>query len=265
MVRTFFTHLRQQWMGGLALFLVLSGGTALATHETILSSDIVDEEVKAADIDNGAVRTFEIRDDNVQGLDILDNTIASADIQQGQVRSADVANENLTGTDVLNNSLTGDDVQESSLNLGGFFAATSPAPGFCGDNGGGGQTCVSDTITLNHPGKLLLNASGMWETVAFDDVTGANAGSDQVDLVTGRCDLEVDGLRPSTHGGNIMGERQVVAGAGPSHPAGVPAIAEVTALSDTLAAGPHNVAVECFEQDGDIDWLLSLTVAVVDH
>jgi len=156
------TLIQQQWAGLIALFLVLSGGTALASHETIFSDDIVDEEVKAADIDNSAVRTFEILNGTVLGLDIADNTITSADLQNGQVRSADVRNDDLrsedildgtignvdvafntllgdvirdgtlTGQDVAPDSLTGTEIQESSLqevpqadnadNLGGLPA-----------------------------------------------------------------------------------------------------------------------------------------------
>ena len=46
----FFVHLRRQWMGAVALFLVLTGGTACTAADTIFSSDIVDGEVKTADI-----------------------------------------------------------------------------------------------------------------------------------------------------------------------------------------------------------------------
>jgi hypothetical protein len=97
-------HIRSNVIGYVALFIAL-GGTAWANHETIFSDDIVDGEVKSVDINNGGVRTFDIRDNDVQGLDILDSTVASVDIQNGQVRSGDVADENLTGTDINEASL----------------------------------------------------------------------------------------------------------------------------------------------------------------
>jgi hypothetical protein len=105
------TLVQQQWAGLIALFLVLSGGTALATHpggaNTISTGDIINDEVLSADI----------RDGRVFSEDIADDTIASVDIQNGQVRSADVLDATLTGGDVANNSVTGADVNESSLNL----------------------------------------------------------------------------------------------------------------------------------------------------
>ena len=41
MLAKLFAHLRQQWMGALALFLLLASGTAYAAN-TVFSSDIVD-------------------------------------------------------------------------------------------------------------------------------------------------------------------------------------------------------------------------------
>ena len=42
-------HLRVQWMAALALFLVLTGALACASN-TVLSEDILDGEVKSADV-----------------------------------------------------------------------------------------------------------------------------------------------------------------------------------------------------------------------
>ena len=45
-------HLRQQWLGALAVALVLTGGTAYALDgsNTVFSDDIVNGEVRTADI-----------------------------------------------------------------------------------------------------------------------------------------------------------------------------------------------------------------------
>ena len=44
-------QVRRQWMGALALFLVLTGGAAYAAN-TVSSSDIVDNQVFSADVRN---------------------------------------------------------------------------------------------------------------------------------------------------------------------------------------------------------------------
>ena len=56
MLRRFTSHVRHQWMGALALFLVLAGGTAYAAN-TIGSSDIIDESILSRDVKNGQVRS----------------------------------------------------------------------------------------------------------------------------------------------------------------------------------------------------------------
>lgn len=55
MVGKLLAQLRQQWMGGLALFLVLTSGGAyaLAGHNTVFSDDIVNGEVTGKDVANG--------------------------------------------------------------------------------------------------------------------------------------------------------------------------------------------------------------------
>lgn len=75
--------IRNQWAGLIALFLVVTGGTAYALAGS--------------------------------------NTVFTDDIVNGQVRSADVAEDSgpfaLQGNDVLNNSLTGADIDESTLEV----------------------------------------------------------------------------------------------------------------------------------------------------
>src|SRR5215208_1344138 len=74
-------------MATIAVFLVLSGGTAVALtgSNTVFSDDIVNGEVKAADIGTNAVGSGKIVDGGVQGVDILDGTVDSPDILDGAV------------------------------------------------------------------------------------------------------------------------------------------------------------------------------------
>jgi hypothetical protein len=79
MLRTVLAHLRAQWMGALALFLVLAGGTAYAAN-TVFSADIVDGEVKAADLANNSVRGTKIANGQVQSADVNDGSLSGVDI-----------------------------------------------------------------------------------------------------------------------------------------------------------------------------------------
>ena len=74
MLRTFASYLRRQWMGALALFLVLSGGTAFAVTQidrnSVKSKHIVDGQVKEADLADGSVTTDKILDGTVSNADL---------------------------------------------------------------------------------------------------------------------------------------------------------------------------------------------------
>ena len=73
MIRTVLTHLRAQWAGFLALFLVLAGGAAYAAN-TVFSTDIVNGEVKSVDIAAGGVQSADVKNEGLTGADIADHS-----------------------------------------------------------------------------------------------------------------------------------------------------------------------------------------------
>ena len=121
-------HLRAQWAGLLALFLVLTGGVAYAAN-TVFSSDIVNDEVYsvdvrddtlaggglgASDLRDGSVRTGEILNDVIRSADIRDDGLAGGglggvDLRPGSVRTSEVLDDSLTGADIDESSLAGVD------------------------------------------------------------------------------------------------------------------------------------------------------------
>ena len=135
-------------MATIAVFLVLSGGTAVALNgtNTVQSDDLgPGSQVKAPDVAANAVNGSDVVDNSIASADILDtslgngdfltgsvnsredtdNELTSADIQNfslgngdlltGSVDSRAAADNSLTGADVSLNSLTGNDINESTL------------------------------------------------------------------------------------------------------------------------------------------------------
>ena len=88
MLSRLIAHVRHQWMGALALFLVLTGGVAYAAN-TVFSSDIANNEVYSADV----------RDDT-----LADGGLGQVDLKASSVRSSEVGVESLTGADIANQS-----------------------------------------------------------------------------------------------------------------------------------------------------------------
>lgn len=77
---------RAQWLGLLAIVLVLSGGAAYAA--------------------------------------VAKNSVVSKSIKNGQVKTVDLKNDGVNGTKVADDSLTGDDIDESTLSVSVADAST---------------------------------------------------------------------------------------------------------------------------------------------
>ena len=75
MLHKFGSHLRNQWMGALALFLVLGSGTAYAVTQ----------------IDKNSVKSKHIVDNQVRSIDVEDNGLTGVDVDESSLDSADFA------------------------------------------------------------------------------------------------------------------------------------------------------------------------------
>jgi hypothetical protein len=142
-------HIRNNVVGYVAVFLALSG-TAVANHETILSSDIVDGEVKSQDIGQNAVKSGKIENGQVQTPDlgqaavatdklkdgavtsrkVLNDTLSFVDIGPGAVLPSELANGAVNSAKVADNSLTGADINESALSVANLGCQSGKVLGF---------------------------------------------------------------------------------------------------------------------------------------
>jgi hypothetical protein len=102
-------------MATIAVFVALGGTGAWATHELILSSDIVNGEVKTQDLANLGVTTPKLANGSVTNSKLANSSVTATRLATGAVTNAKLAANAVTGTKVLDNSLTGADVNESAL------------------------------------------------------------------------------------------------------------------------------------------------------
>jgi hypothetical protein len=89
MLAKFFAHLRQQWMGALALFLVLAGGTAYAAN-TVGSADIIDDSILSQDVKDGQIKQSDVGDNAVKSGKVADNSLTTADIAGADVNGGHI-------------------------------------------------------------------------------------------------------------------------------------------------------------------------------
>jgi hypothetical protein len=87
-----FGHFRQNVVAYLALFVAL-GGTGAYAANTIYSSDIVDGEVKSADIEDALLGTPA---KGVQLTDLAENSVNSVKLKDGAVKNHDLADAAVT-------------------------------------------------------------------------------------------------------------------------------------------------------------------------
>lgn len=192
MLAKLFVHLRQQWMGALALFLVVSGGVAYAAN-TVFSSDIVNGEVKSPDIGNNQVRSVDVRDDTLAGggltsADLAPNSVGRNDLAPAAFAAGDIAlqsggygiaNDAVQGVEVSANTLTGADIDERSLGLGSSYTERTDTVQL----GSTIQTVNSRSVTTTAPTQLNVVASA---SLGPDAILDGDYGA--------RCLLEVDGV-----------------------------------------------------------------------
>ena len=207
----------------LALFAAVGTGGAYAAN-TIGSADIIDGEVKAADVGANAVDSVRVRDNTLNtfdvhsfiGEDVIDGTLTGADVADtsslgpNDIREesllfgdtlvqSDLATDSVASDEVEDDSLTGADIDETTLAV----SANNPATYFAGgntalpDNGGFAQVATRAMPAGNYT---------VMATATFDGAARTGGGPDirQVD-----CELRSQG---SPVGQRAIDSREVPVG-----------------------------------------------------
>ena len=172
----------------LALAIAVGTGSAYAA-DTVFSSDIVDGEVKAADIDNNAVRSTKIGTGQVLNPDLGADAVDGSKVLDASLTGADVANSTLTGDDVASSSLTGIDVSNGSLTSSDILDETLGTTKIA-DGGINTSDLAISSITGSRIAASAVTTSDIANrTVDADDLNASDrSGSISVGAISnGRC------------------------------------------------------------------------------
>jgi hypothetical protein len=110
-------HLRNNVVGYIALFLVLTGGTAQALNgsNTVFSDDIVNGEVKNADIGTSEVKANNVAPDSLGSAKIADHSVKNADLSLGASSSNTIADGGIQNVDLGRDAVTSDKIQDGGV------------------------------------------------------------------------------------------------------------------------------------------------------
>jgi hypothetical protein len=154
------THIRSNVIGYVALFFALSTGSAVALSgsNTVFTDDIVDNEVRTADVRNdsltgGGLAAADLKAGSVGTSEVAADSLGAGDLAPSSVGSSEVANDSLTGADV-NEATLG---EVPSALLGGTGRSASDPD--CDPNSTTFETCVTTSVQFAKPARVLVIAT----------------------------------------------------------------------------------------------------------
>ena len=104
----------------LALTIAVGTGGAYAAN-TVFSTDIVDGEVKTADLDADAVTTFKLGNGAVHTNNLGVNSVTGDKVAADAIGSGSVNDESLTSNDLATNSVNATEVADGAIDSGEIF------------------------------------------------------------------------------------------------------------------------------------------------
>ena len=106
----------------LALVVALAGGTAYAAN-TVFSSDIVNGEVRSADIsDTSGARSVDVRDDTLPG-----GGLTPADLAPDSVGASEIGTDAVRGSEIAAGVVGGDELENYHVHQGASVNVDDPA------------------------------------------------------------------------------------------------------------------------------------------
>jgi hypothetical protein len=159
----------------LALFIALGTGSAYAAN-TVFSTDIVDGEVKHADLGgnsvtstniyNGSVLSAEIHEDAVGGSKVNDESLTAADLATDSVNATEIADASIDSGEIYNDSLFDTDLANGSVRapeiLDGAVATADLANnGVTGGKVANNSLTTADVAGTDSNGSISLGAGAV--------------------------------------------------------------------------------------------------------
>jgi hypothetical protein len=186
----------------LALFIAVSTGGAYAAN-TIGSADVIDNSLLSQDIKDGEVKAADIGTGQVVGSRIADETIKSADIADGRVAGVDIATNAITTGKIADGNVFTNDIADGSVsNPKVTDGAITSAKVLDGSQIGGGLNS-EDINPLNGDVDILDNTITTFDlatnSVDSDEIVDFGLSNQDIGVLTAQ--INADGTVFSSSGG----------------------------------------------------------------
>lgn len=162
-----------------ALFLALVGtASGLDGSNTVYTDDIVDGEVRGADIRSGAVNSGKVVDNSLTGADV--SGLTGGDVTDGSLDGADVADGSLSATEILNESLGAADLAPGSVG-GSELQAASVGSSNVVDGSLGAADLAAASVGGDEIQPMAVSGTKVLnETLTSSDIAAGAVGSSEV-------------------------------------------------------------------------------------
>jgi hypothetical protein len=175
-MRTIRTHLTYaNVISSLCLVLILGGGAAYAA-DTVFSSDIVDGEVKGADIGTNEVRSSDVRDDTrsnggLTSADIAPDAIGASEIDDRSIGDDDIGFDVVHNINMGDNSIGTNEIAFQQIQPNDVADGTLPSKMYTKQNSTAADTTTSKELTVSCNGTDEVSGGGY---VISNGAPGAN-------------------------------------------------------------------------------------------
>jgi hypothetical protein len=138
----------------LCLFLLLSGGTAVALSgtNTVFTDDIANDTQPASGGNPaGGLTAADLRPNSVGSSEVTNESLTTSDIKNFSLGNGDFLTGSVDTRVATNNSLTGDDVADGSIASGDLAPAARGARAYGRVDPSGGLTRSKNVTSVTHP------------------------------------------------------------------------------------------------------------------
>jgi hypothetical protein len=209
----------------LALFMALGGVSYGFAAGSIDSREIKNNDVRGKDVRQGTLSGSDVKNDALTGADVDENSFGKVPSAANADNAAQAANAAQAG-----NANTVGGVPAEALTIG-----RSALQGVC-EPGAVAIKCAQVTLDLPRPGRVLVTTGGQWHS---DDPVGTS--------VRGIC-------RVLHNDANLTAPNEEGSLSQQTDGNQEQALSTTIAVTNVLPAGPHEFALACSDDVGDMDF-----------